>query len=533
MKYVRLLLLCLVVLVINSCKHGKVKPPVVKDTSITKTTSFNELFLDSSQMVNFLAANKELSLFAEQYADFYTSRNYQYAWFDSLGLTQQATNFMNLLQTTVDNLKDSSLFSRPFLGIKDRLSKKDQPYSKQELLNTEFLLTGQFFLFATKVYKGSDIDAAALGWFIPRKKTNLKELLLTTLKADSANAERYTPLNPQYQQLQSTLGLYHNLSKQGNWEQFKAPSKSLKPGDTSLLIPSIKKRLQLLGDATIMDSSNTYDSSLLLAVRSFQQRMGLGVDGSIGKKMMEELNVLPSKRIEQILLNLERIRWMPKQTDSNYVLVNIPEFKLHVFDSGKQQLEMRVIVGSAANSTVIFSGNLQYIVFSPYWNVPESIVSKEILPSMKRNPNYIANKNMEITGYSNGLPMVRQKPGAGNSLGLVKFLFPNSHSIYLHDTPNKDLFSESSRSLSHGCIRLSEPKKFAQYLLREDTATIWKSKVIDSCMHLSTEKWVTLKKKVPVLLVYFTAWVDANGKLNFRKDIYKHDEKLAAKLFTR
>ena len=247
--------------------------------------------------------------------------------------------------------------------------------------------------------------------------------------------------------------------------------------------------------------------------------------------MIQELNVPVKQRIQQLLVNMERVRWMPPEKDTNYIMVNIPEYKMHVYDSGKQIFDMNVIVGKASNSTVIFNGNLKYIVFSPYWNVPTSIVQKEIVPGMKRDKNYIQRNNMEITGTSNGLPLVRQKPGPNNSLGLVKFLFPNNYDIYLHDTPNHELFNVSSRSFSHGCIRIAEPKKFAQYLLRSDTATIWKSNVIDSSMHLPKERWVTLKKTVPVFIVYFTAWVDKNGLLNFRKDIYGHDEKMSEKLF--
>jgi len=158
-------------------------------------------------------------------------------------------------------------------------------------------------------------------------------------------------------------------------------------------------------------------------------------------------------------------------------------------------------------------------------------VQKEILPSIKKDKNYIAKQNMEITGYSAGLPLVRQKPGPNNSLGLVKFLFPNNYDIYFHDTPNRELFNSSARSFSHGCIRISNPKKLAQFLLRSDTATVWKSNVIDSSMHLQKERRVTLKKTVPVFIVYFTAWVDKNGVLNFRKDIYGHDDKMSGKLF--
>ncbi|HTD93164.1 MAG TPA: L,D-transpeptidase family protein, partial [Chitinophagaceae bacterium] len=165
-----------------------------------------------------------------------------------------------------------------------------------------------------------------------------------------------------------------------------------------------------------------------------------------------------------------------------------------------------------------------YIVFSPYWNVPPSIIKNEVVPGIKKNKNYLANHNME---WNNGA--VRQKPGPANSLGLVKFLFPNSYNIYLHDTPSKSLFSETNRAFSHGCIRLSEPKKMATYLLRKDPA--WTNEKITKAMNSGTEKYVTLNPTIPVFIGYFTAWVDSEGRLNFRDDIYGHDKKMAEKMF--
>ena len=235
---------------------------------------------------------------------------------------------------------------------------------------------------------------------------------------------------------------------------------------------------------------------------------------------------------QQILVNLERMRWMPAQDDSNHIFVNIPDYKMYVYDSSKLRFSMNVIVGKTATSTTIFSGNLKYVVFSPYWNVPYSIVKNEIAPGMKRSGSYLSRHNMEVIGKGkDGLPVIRQNPGGSNSLGRVKFLFPNSYDIYFHDTPNKGLFGSTNRNFSHGCIRLSEPKKLAQYLLRNDTA--WNEEKIDSAMHLSKEKSITLKKQVPVTLAYFTAWVDEKGLLNFRRDIYKHDSVLAARLFVK
>ena len=190
---------------------------------------------------------------------------------------------------------------------------------------------------------------------------------------------------------------------------------------------------------------------------------------------------------------------------------------------------MNIVVGKAANRTVIFSDDLKYVVFSPYWNVPQSIVRNEIYPAMKRNSNYLQRNNMEVTGYSNGLPIVRQKPGKSNALGDVKFIFPNSYNIYFHDTPSRSLFDRQQRAFSHGCIRVQQPFDLAVYLLRNQPE--WTKEKIKAAMHQSTEKWVTLNKSVPVFITYFTSWVDGKGILHFTEDIYGHDKRMADHLF--
>ncbi|WP_199200320.1 L,D-transpeptidase family protein [Adhaeribacter arboris] len=188
------------------------------------------------------------------------------------------------------------------------------------------------------------------------------------------------------------------------------------------------------------------------------------------------------------------------------------------------------VVGQTDHATTLFYGEIKYVVFSPYWNIPPGILRKEVIPGMKKNANYLKNHNMEITGYRAGLPVVRQKPGPSNSLGLVKFLFPNSYNIYLHDTPAKSLFNESARAFSHGCIRIAEPAKLAGFLLKDNQK--WNSAKIDSAMHSGKEHYVTIKNKVPVFIAYFTAFIDRNGRLNFRKDIYNLDERLAATIIS-
>lgn len=529
-KYVAIWWVILWVFMMGAACSSKKKR--MRDKSINNQTSFNPIFLDSTLIAEFFKTNPEMNSFQEQYNDFYSDRNFEYAWFDSTGLSEQAHNFFNLQNNYTNSLNDSSIYSPKLNEYYNLLNGKSIKAieTSPQILQTELLLTGQFFKYAAKVYKGAGINAAELGWFIPRKKIDLTALLDSVILKKATEPDQFAPLNSQYKLLEKSLAQYVELQKREIADTIAWVKKSYKVGDSSAQMILIKQRLLLLEPSVKLNNDIFYDSALLVSVKKFQHRMGLTEDGAIGNKMIVELNVPVRKRVQQILVNMERIRWMPPENDSNYIIVNIPEYKMRVYDSGKLAYDMNVIVGSAANSSVIFNGNLKYIVFSPFWNVPESIVRAEILPGIRKNGNYLAKHNMEIIGQSGGLPIVRQNPGPKNSLGLVKFLFPNNYSIYFHDTPNRNLFSQTSRNLSHGCIRLGEPVKFARYLLRNDTIN-WPDHKIDSAMHLEKEKWVTLKKSVPVFLVYFTAWVDKSGELNFRKDIYGHDKKMVDKLF--
>lgn len=225
-----------------------------------------------------------------------------------------------------------------------------------------------------------------------------------------------------------------------------------------------------------------------------------------------------------------RMQWMINEPKGQMIVVNIPEFILHVKDGAKKVFDMNVVVGKEGHNTMMFTGNLNQVVFSPYWNLPESIVKKEILPAMERNPNYLASHHMEITGNEGGLPVIRQLPGDDNSLGKVKFLFPNSFNIYFHDTPAKSLFDKDKRAYSHGCIRLSDPEKMANYVLKDNTE--WSPESINSAMNSQEEKYVKLKNPIPVLITYYTAWVDENNLLHFADDIYGHDKAVIEKMFT-
>ena len=286
----------------------------------------------------------------------------------------------------------------------------------------------------------------------------------------------------------------------------------------------------MTGDFQGMDSSNVFNDSLEIAVRNFQERHGYTPTGVIRDSLIKEMNVPVTERIAQLLMNMDRMRWIVNRSDGDLIVVNIPEFELHAYQENKKIFDMDVVVGKDGHNTMVFNGNLNQVVFDPYWNVPSSIVENEILPEMDKDPHYLQKQEMEITGKDeNGLPVIRQKPGDKNALGKVKFLFPNSFNIYFHDTPVKSLFNKDKRAFSHGCIRLRDPEKMASYVLSDQPE--WTAEKIDEAMNSGDEKFVKVKKPIPVVITYFTAWVDDNGQLNFRSDIYGHDQELADKMF--
>ncbi len=335
----------------------------------------------------------------------------------------------------------------------------------------------------------------------------------------------FEDINSWYAGLKKNLQLYTDIAKNGGWTTIPALSGALKKGDDKPVIPAIKKRLKMTGDYLGVDSSTIFTDSLDLAVKNFEIRMGYKPDGNINGQLVKDMNVPALERVKEILLNMDRMRWMLPRPEGNLIIVNIPEYILHVLDGKNKVFDMIVVVGKVGKYTMMFNGMLNQIIFSPYWNVPDDIYKNEILPAMRNNPNYLAEKNMEMSGGS-----VRQRPGPGNSLGKVKFVFPNSFSIYFHDTPAKSLFSEDKRAFSHGCVRLSEPQKMAEWLLRNDPA--WPKDKIVSAMNKTYETYVSLKNPIPVFIIYYTAWVDGDGLLNFRDDVYSHDKDLMKRMFT-
>jgi murein L,D-transpeptidase YcbB/YkuD len=503
-----------------------------RDTTIKKTNSFSDLFFDSTALESFIQNEHISDSLANEFRSFYNGRNYQFAWFFQNGLAEQARSLWNMQSEYISYSGDSSLYNNYLQNLIDTAASKNDSItlSDSDRVQAELLFTRQFFKYASHAYVGSnELNPDDLQWFIPRKKINMVSLLDSVVHNKGKNTGEYEPLNRQYKLLRDYLVKYSKIEKDHEWEPIAPDQKKFVKGDRSPVITAIKKRLFLTGDFTQTDTTSLFTDSLQAAVKSFQNRYGMKEDGVVGGATLREMNQSVQFRIRQIMINMERMRWTPEEPKTDFLLVNIPAYKLYVYNEGNLDFSMNVVVGKEGHNTVIFTGNLKYIVFSPYWNVPTSIVKNEVLPGMKRNKNYIASHNMEITGYSGSLPIVRQKPGPKNSLGRVKYLFPNSYNIYLHDTPAKSLFNEDSRAFSHGCIRLGEPMKLAQFLLRKDSS--WTDAKIQKAMDSGKEQYLTLKNPVPVYIGYFTAFVDRKGRLNFRDDIYGHDEKMSKMMF--
>jgi len=529
-KYLNALVIILIIF--NSCRGQQAKVIAVqRDTTITPATSFSKLFLDSQKLEIFIKEQNLADSAAGQLRNFYKSRNYQFAWFTEDGIAEHTRSFWNIHNNYINEFGDTALQYKDLHGQINQLINNDTTVkiSTEEMLLTELELTKHFFEYSRHAYLGK-VEPAELQWNIPRKKLNTVALLDSFIARDGKNLQDWEPVNVFYTRLKKELVHYYNIDKAGGWKEI-VPDKlrKFKPGDSALVIKEVKQRLQISGENKSLDTTEYYTSELTPVIKSVQRGFGLNQDGIISGALINKLNVPVKERIRQLLLNLERMRWVPEQPQGNFIIVNIPEFRLHVLEGAKRIFSINIVVGKAVHSTVIFTDVLRFIVFSPYWNVPPSIVRNEILPSIRRNPNYLTKNNMEQTGNSDGLPVIRQNPGGANALGRVKFLFPNSYNIYFHDTPAKSLFKEETRAFSHGCIRLGEPEKLAAYLLRNQPE--WTTQKISEGMSASKEEWVTLKQPVPVFITYFTAWVASEGILNFRDDIYGHDKNLAKHLF--
>ncbi|HEU4471020.1 MAG TPA: L,D-transpeptidase family protein [Flavisolibacter sp.] len=498
---------------------------VYRDVSINESNAYSDLFLDSSAIESFIKSEGLKDSAAKLFRDFYTVRNGQYAWFASGGPTEQARGLWGLYSNQAEAGKDKgddSLRKRMDSLLADSTA---LIADSSVLLSTELALTRQLIDLALTQPEGA-INRSTIFYLVPAKRQDAMQLadsLLNRQKDSSAYAS-----NKLYQMMKTQLALYYDLARNGGWAAITGPVNASK-GSRQPQVKAIKKRLQATREYDAADTTDIFSDSLQSAIRRYQERNGLQASGMINDSLLSSLNVSAEDRLKQILVNMNRILWSQPTTDSSYLQVNIPSFMLYAFENGRPSLQMPVIVGKEGANTMMFSGNINKVVFSPYWNIPESIVRNEIMPAMKKDPGYLKKHNMERTGGSDSLPVLRQLPGKDNALGKVKFLFPNSFDIYLHDTPNKSLFARNDRALSHGCIRVADATRLAQYILQDEAS--WTPEKISAAMNANKEQTVEIRNTHPVHITYLTAWVDDQGFMNFRPDVYGHDGEAMTRMF--
>ena len=360
--------------------------------------------------------------------------------------------------------------------------------------------------------------------------------------------EQVEPPYPGYQRTIRALRAYTELAKKDDGEQLPSVKKAIVAGDAYPGIPRLTRLLRLVGDlpadANVPVDQTIYDGALVDAVKNFQRRLGRDPNGRIDAPTLADLNVPLSRRVRQMQLTLERWRWLPSTYQQAPIVANIPEFRLRAYDRDfKIGVTMNVVVGKAyGHNTPVFSETMKYVVFRPYWEVPYSITKAEMVPHILKDPDYLAKKGFEVVDSKQnvvsagtvtpdvldqlrvGKLFVRQKPGPKNALGLVKFLFPNSYNVYMHDTPATEFFAKSRRDFSHGCIRLEKPADLAAWVLRDNAG--WTPERIRAAMNGDATQQVNLAHPVPVLILYATVIVLEDGIVHFYDDIYGHDAEL-------
>jgi murein L,D-transpeptidase YcbB/YkuD len=470
---------------------------------------------------------------------FYGARAFRPAWVSGGRLTRQAEGVLRAaLQGDRDGM-DTELYAElatQARGIR-RASVKDWA---DPALDLELQVSYALARYVDEMAHGRvDPRGKSALWTLYPAPTDVVDVLMRASRSglDDGVRTALVPPHAQYEALRRERDRHLDLARQGGWGTVAA-GPVLRPGRRDPRVPALRARLVASGDLVEQPAATTagdeleYDAALAAAVKAFQTQHGLKPDALVHAATVSELNVSVHDRIRQIELNLERWRWLPRRLGERYILVNVPTFELHAYEGPRRALHMRVVAGTAGETpTPVFADQMTHLVFSPYWNIPPGIAREEVAPAAWHNRSYLARHNMEVLKGSRvvdpatvdlGDPTLRfrQRPGPGNSLGRVKFLFPNRYNVYLHDTPARKYFAERQRDYSHGCVRVQEPFELAQWVLQ---GSDWTPDRIRAAMGAQTERHVRLDRPVPVYIAYFTVWVDDEGRALFAPDVYRHD----------
>jgi murein L,D-transpeptidase YcbB/YkuD len=485
---------------------------------------------------------------------FYDSYGYALAWVRGMAPSPQARQIIALFLQSDQKGLSAEDYDGPRWNARLALLKPAATHpTEADAVKFDIALTVCLMRYISDLHIGKvNPNHFDFGLDVQTKKYDLPEFVKANVVAASDVTGVLAQVEPQYPAYKRTLQAldrYMELAKQADSAELPAVKKTIAPGDSYAGVPQLTRVLRLLGDlpadANVPADSTVYQGALVDAVKNFQGRHGRTADGRIGTQTVADLNVPLSARVRQMQLMLERWRWLPVSYNSSPIIANIPEFRLRAYDEKFHVvLTMGVVVGKAYDhKTPVFGDTMEYLIFRPYWNVPYSIAKAEFFSRIARDPNYLASKGFDVVNSKQevvasgavtsdvleqlraGKLFVRQNPGPKNSLGLVKFIFPNDFNVYMHDSPEQELFSRSRRDFSHGCIRLERPADLAAFVLRGTPG--WDMDRVRAAMKEGgNNRQVNLPRPIPVLILYGTVIVPEDGLVHFYDDIYGHDAAL-------
>ncbi len=520
---------------------SKVVQKEVRKTSDKKTTEIQEnirCHIEQLEEDVAIQVGREKVAFNALLADFYRSNDFQPVWVKK----SQITELLDVIESVEADglLRDDYHYS----GIRDFYDNSpSSPFLKAryELLLSDAMFKVSYHLLHGKV----DPEKIDSNWNLSggANGDGLAGALRNALAGDSLSVviSKLRPNHPKYTSLKEGLAKYRQIAANGGWNTIPEGPSIKVAGQYDERMPALRRRLEITGeivalsqvDTSFASSAMLYGNELQEAVKRFQKRNGLAVDGAVGPKTLQALNVPVAQRVDQIRINLDRYRWFIQKLEPTFLLVNIAGFTVQYIENGTYKWGSKVIVGEPFWKTPVFKAEMQYVIFNPSWNVPPGILKKEALPAIKKNPGYLAKQGLQVidrngsvvdpaainwADYSAGsLPYrLRQPPGTRNALGRVKFMFPNKHLVYLHDTPGKHLFDKSARAFSHGCIRLQNPLELAEVLLG------WSEEDIRKTIAGGKTRTIHLSQDIPIFLLYLTAVAEGDEVL-FREDVYNRD----------
>jgi L,D-transpeptidase YcbB len=484
---------------------------------------------------------------------FYRARNFRPAWIDDGLALSDAASFLAALRLVNEDGLDPGNYHLAAINsliteVRASRGKKRKKVGPDTLVDLEMLLTDSFFLCGSHLVHGQvNPETVQSEWSIKGRIEDLSAALEKGL-ADKDMAAALDSLRPRcavYKGLKDAFRDFQAISGAGGWPVFP-PGPKLEKGDRDARVEALRSSLEARGDLVPAEGGDrpSFDEGLETAVKTFQRRCGLEPDGVVGAATVSALNVSVAARLAQIRANLERWRWITQDLGERYILINIADFRVGVVERGREVLSMPAIVGRDYRQTPEFSGKLSYIEINPSWTVPPKLAREDILPKVRKDPDYLAEKGIRVfRDWSAGAPEIepdtidwskvkdetmpfkfRQEPGPENALGRIKFIFPNKFDVYLHDTPERGLFARAVRDYSSGCIRVEKPIELAEYVLRDDPE--WSREKILEAMDEGLTRIIVLRNSIGVHLLYWTAWLAEDGRVEFREDIYQRDAAL-------